>query len=431
MKDFDFFETLYYKKDISSYIHRSSDFFMEKLERIKNENKNVAFRLEKEKIACIDKIKEALGYLREIGINFKDILIGIDMDYLEGSYLTSIELEKIIEIEDYINSFGGTLAMVAEDIFTLDEIISTNAKIDEQVDYINNLTVPDENNRPLNEFEKFLMAYNFCTNRKYKENEEERSFARGITSVMNSDTIVCVGYANLLKEMCLRLGIECFKASLMIYDKKGEFLGGHANNIICLDGKLYYADACWDCVDDISKDTKFYNHCLIPIKDKECFKKTRVEYGKTNVLTNLEEDKKIIHHLLNKSKNSEDKLELSDEEDMLISRYLKKIPNYDKNLNNKNIPILGNYRQRMKARLEFEMQSIFDYLSKYEYGEAFSYEDFYSALYNINRAEGMNPHNAKIYTKRTMDANERRARIAFTEQANNCFVVGKEANCEL
>jgi len=90
-----------------------------------------------------------------------------------------------------------------------------------------------------------------------------------------------------------------------------------------------------------------------------------------------------------------------------------------------------NFKQYMKLRDEFELKEILKLMNKYEYGEAISYDEFYTALYNINRAEGMDPRKAETHTTRTMEENEERAQEIFTPNASNCFVAGREKNYEL
>jgi len=276
MDDLDFFEAFHYMEDNGGTYFHDSDYFRKKIEKVKNENKNVSFKLGKNKKDAISKIIPFLEFLKEEGVDITKIIIGVEINANE-QYLTTSELEQLIEVENYVKANGGTFAISAEELFTLDEIIIVNQKLQDQIDYINSLTVPDENNRPLNQLEKFIMAYNFCTNLKYNENEENKSSSRYITSIMTGEYVVCVGYAHLLKEMCHRLGIECFNIGLHVYNNKNESAGAHQNNIVSLDGKLYYVDACWDCVNNESSDIKSYNFCLIPMEDSKNFKRCKVK----------------------------------------------------------------------------------------------------------------------------------------------------------
>lgn len=59
---------------------------------------------------------------------------------------------------------------------------------------------------------------------------------------------VCAGYADILKNALTLAGVECIidSGNARYNRTTGKKFGGHAWNKVKIDGKWYYADACWD-----------------------------------------------------------------------------------------------------------------------------------------------------------------------------------------
>ncbi len=384
----------------------------------------------------ITQIKRTFDELVLAGVNVKNKFIGINL-YIDECYLSKSNCSLLSDVKQHMSKFGADLVIVAEDLFELDQIITTNLKLDAEIDYINSLKVPTENNRPLNDMEKFLLVYDFCTNFKYQENEEHREYARNITSIMNSSDIVCVGYAAIMKEMCNRLGIECFTVSSIVKDKTtGYELGGHQNNIVVLNGQLYYADACWDCYRPEAKGLKMYNHCLIPVDDRSNFKAVEVvytDYGCSwgNKQKYIDQAKKYLTDLQEGTKDIQDELK------MFLIKFKKIFEESD--IKPVKFDVLhcqetdyAEYGKQINLQNQTqELISIVNYFNKYEYGGVLSLDDFERALYNIYLAKGMAENKAKNLLYRTMELNERRAKKTFNANATNCFAAGKQQELEI
>lgn len=350
--------------------------------------------------------------LNKLGFNLSGKMIAIQMN--SDSYFTTTELEYLIEIEQYLNDNNAELVIKAEDLFYLEDILEANDKLDAEVSYINSLTVSHENNRPLNEMEKFLMAYDFCTNFKYKDNED-RSKSRNITSVLNSDNIVCVGYAKLLTELCHRLNIECYNLGVTCYDETTKQDEGHENNIVVLNNKIYYADSCWDAQRKNNKGLKLYNHCLIPMEDRNKIRDIQVSYTEYHALVDVKNDYTTAKKYLKCFNN------IDDENIRKVANFIFKFINvidnsyFIKQSNNKKKP---NSREKVKVQLELTVE----YLSNHQEGKAIPYETFEKSLYNIYIAKGMSEKSAKNLLDRTMEINRKRALKCFNDNAQNCFV---------
>ena len=375
------------------------------------------------------RVKQTIEKLSKIGFDLNGKMIAFQMSSQE--YLTTKELEYLIEIEQYLQNNNAELVIEAEDLFYLNEIIATNERLNAEIDYINSLTVPSENNRKLNEMEKFIMAYDFCTNFKYNEHESNKSKSRYITSILNGNNIVCVGYAKLLTEMCRRLNIESHSVSVSCIIKTTNEREGHQNNIVVLDGKMYYADACWDSQHKENKGLKLYNHCLIPMSDRNEIIDCSIEYDKINNLSRTPEHLQEVQDLYRQLKN--DQISYKDCQDFLMKYYeVTSRPIKEDDLDDKTETDWDKRYKLLEKNITLKrLELLINYLKEHQHGEAISYEAFEQSLMNIYLAKGMREKSAQSLLDRTLELNEKRAKKCFTENAQNCFVTGRTQELEL
>lgn len=393
------------------------------------ENKGILLTPDEINNETTSKVKRTISNLEKIGFQLKGKMIAFRMN--ADHYLTTQELKILTELEQYLKDNNADLVIEAEDLFTLEEIIKTNEKLNAEIEYINSLTIPTENNRPLNEMEKFIMAYDFCTNFKYNENESNGKMSRYITSILNGNNIVCVGYAHLLYEMCNRLNIECHHVGVGCIDKKTKERGGHHNNIVIIDNKMYYADACWDCQRQGDKGLKLYNHCLIPMSDRNEILDCDIEYAKSNNLPKVREHLQKAVSCYKSLKS--DEISYKDCRDFIINYYdVTNQPINDDELDDKKEKDWQKrYQILEKNRTLKKLEFLIKYLNKHQFGEAISYNTFEQALMNIYLAKGMSEKSAQSLLDRTMEINEKRAKKCFTDNATNCFVAGRTQDLEV
>ncbi len=423
-------ESLFLRLIESSGVFRCLDFNkVEALESLIKDNKGLLIFSNQIDSETILKLKKSISELSQIGFNLSGKMIAFKME--SDNYLTGNELECLIEIEQYLEENNAQLVIEAEDLFTLDEILITNDKLQSEVDYINSLTIPTENNRPLNQFEKFIMAYDFCTNFKYNEHESNSSKSRYITSILNGNNIVCVGYAKLLNEMCSRLGIECYSVGVTCIDSKTQKKDGHQNNIVVLDGKLYYADACWDCQRDACKGLKLYNHCLIPLSDRNHVVDCEINYSDYNILPHTKEylikAKEFLVTIKTGSYND-------DECESFLTMFFNIVGHimldYDL-VKEDGLSYDELYNEAQRIKLMRQLKILIDYLNVHQEGKAISLDCFEDALYNIYIAKGMSVKAAKSLLERTIKLNTDRAKTCFSSNAENCFIAGKTKEVSL
>jgi len=418
---FDFFEENIEDELFSMFGGNNEDAFR----RLVETNSDMCIHILSINNQTLLKIRKTIENLCKFGYKSKGKLVSVK---IEGATRLSIqELEILMEIEDYLKSIGAQLKIQEKlNLFTIEEIITANSKIDSLVNHINSLTVPTENNRPLNEFEKFLLAYDFCTNFKYKENKRDNSKSRNVISVLNGNSIVCVGYASLLEEICRRLDIECYSMTVTSYlgveesdlieDAIRAMAGGnHRNNIVVLDDKIYYADACWDSVtgenwrksNGKGKGLKKYNHCLIPISDRRKLSKGRhVEYDDTfSFLDNIEKELGEIDVLIK----------------LLESKKLHK-NDFDRYIRKYSLFVEPGAIRTIRDAIEY-LNIVREFLKKNQQVEPIGYEKFEQALINIYLAKGKSLNEAQELVKKSMDYNFELARELFNDEATNCFAV--------
>ena len=158
----------------------------------------------------------------------------------------------------------------------LSKVIKAYGTMNDLVDKINSLN--------LSPFEKFLLAHDYAASRVYTPEEnnvfiDNSEKSRSLVNVMTQDTIVCVGYAQIVKELCKRLGLECeYIAGAPLnelFDEQGFSTNamGHAANIVhIVDEKYgidgyYFCDACWDSKKDNEQTNRDYFYAALPIQD--------------------------------------------------------------------------------------------------------------------------------------------------------------------
>lgn len=169
--------------------------------------------------------------------------VNINQDFLESSTFSRNELIKIMEkierIESYIPSNWDDLTKV---IYIYDKL------------------------------KKDIM---YDPKYESKTSKDIRSL-RGIVS----SKTVCAGYAVILKEFLDRQNIRCLYISGLVPEENNNY-GGHAWNVVEIDGKLYPFDLTWEnteyrkgnntSFDYFGQDIEKFNQYHIPYKDEKMY----------------------------------------------------------------------------------------------------------------------------------------------------------------
>lgn len=201
-------------------------------------------------------------------------------------------IDNLVELNNYLvdNNQYGLLFMEdsssPELAWDFDDVIRANSEIDSIVDYIREMK--------LSPFEAATFIHQYITSQfQYKDNPIDIVSPRSIVGVLNSDDIVCVGYAYLTKAIIDKLnmkGLECstFTSKLTpkpnITDNKKfvEILNelnlstegtGHIQNLIKIDDPKYkvsgnyVTDACWDSKNESFPSGKGIGNFMFPVED--------------------------------------------------------------------------------------------------------------------------------------------------------------------
>jgi len=115
-------------------------------------------------------------------------------------------------------------------------------------------------------------------------------FDRSLRGVLTRKT-VCAGYSVIFKELANRNGIECKYVSGSAHGADGVYRGGHAWNLIRIDGVIYPIDVTW-------KNTKYRRGDFTNIEDISCdiekFKKHHRPYDKQDDIGLTKIDEEIV-----------------------------------------------------------------------------------------------------------------------------------------
>lgn len=167
--------------------------------------------------------------------------------------------------------------------WTIQEVMIANSEIDGIVDYIKE--------QKLTQFETVAFIHQYISSLyQYKEDEMNPSAPRSIVGVLNSDKIVCVGYAYLTKAIIDKLnmpGLACstFISRLSTKDKSNENITPmtgieiyddnslHMQNLIKINDPhynvqgSYISDVCGDSKTEETPGGKGFSNMMFPVED--------------------------------------------------------------------------------------------------------------------------------------------------------------------
>ena len=197
--------------------------------------------------------------------------------YNNNLEFTRDEMQEFASCEDGLQEKGVDFFVSdGENLYSLDETLTAYARVRAVADEI-----ISKGGSP---FEKFIQIYQYVTSFIYKENNDNKSSAREIISILNGDDIVCVGYARIMQYLCTAVGIDCKILSSDIFDAESNYTSSHQCNLVYMkdekygiDG-YYHVDACWDSVRNPQETNKNYNYCLLPLDDVMKHKKKKFNF---------------------------------------------------------------------------------------------------------------------------------------------------------
>lgn len=223
------------------------------------------FKYKKYDFQTVEQMREFIDILKREHVNISYKIYQPENGFSKEDIANLFDLSSIIDVDfRVIETYDK--AELSEDEVSLNRAIQAYQEMDEMVEYIESLN--------LSPFEKFLFVHDFAANKVYKEEESkdffDRAKSRSFINSMTNDYIVCVGYANIVKAFCDRLGIECMCISgYPIHDK---VIGHMANIVKIIDKKYkingyYFCDTSWDSKRSSADTTNNYFYSALPIQD--------------------------------------------------------------------------------------------------------------------------------------------------------------------
>lgn len=245
---------------ISEYIYNKTRGFYVDPIKINSDVVNIQF----DSINSLGKdISNAIKIINAVKEACNDKQVNASISITNNTKIDKNNLEQILGIKkrlefENINLVFSEYLANNESHWTLEEVLSTNSKIDNIVDEIKS--------KNLSPLESILLAYNFVTNIKpYKESINKDALSRSIYAIMHNDYVVCLGYAQLFEAIVNKLEIPFVKAYTNCLENEKR-TRGHANNIIYLkDDKYgidgyYMFDATRDCFRETLHEDKILDH---------------------------------------------------------------------------------------------------------------------------------------------------------------------------
>jgi len=213
---------------------------------------------------------------------FRDLL-----EYVKGKVIIYAPYYSIDNILKYIkdNNLYDYRFISDGNVYkpvTYEKLVKENNYINSIANYVNKFK--------LSPYEKTLFAADLIRELRYRHSNNEKpgdiesqSLSRDLYSLLEDDSIVCEGYANIYSAVLTKLGIE--NTILFYMPSKDADAPGHAANLIILkDGKynidgIYTYDLTW--VSSNHKDyLRNYNYLGLPIEYDSLAKKEK--YALTN-----------------------------------------------------------------------------------------------------------------------------------------------------
>lgn len=201
-----------------------------------------------------------------------------------------------------------------KEAWSLEDVYNANKNIDEIVNKIKA--------KEFSPFEAMLyihrtVTYIFEFNKDKESFSSERS--RVLPDMFKNETIVCSGFASLVKAIIDKLDmpdLKCDFVGCRLYNKHllNVSGSGHCHNLITikdekykLDGH-YVEDATWDARNDIYQNGQGFGHCLYPVTDLKHIKNYKYfqKFEQTRYSTIIEGKKKnFFEKLIDKSSTPE------------------------------------------------------------------------------------------------------------------------------
>lgn len=241
----------------------------------------------------VDNLNSLINISKDLNLPFKLFISG--SSYYNDDPINNIPLlfsdewiERFKVVNKYLKDRISDNLKFSEETYgfgntwSLDEVITANDSINSIVEFIVE--------HDLSPFEAIAFIHKItAVTFEYNEDEEEGLNSRSLIGILNTDEIVCVGYAVFIKAICNKLSMDglvcenytCFldrKEDVFLESKDIHFRTGeaHMQNLIKInDSKYdisgaYVLDTCWDSKNANFPNGKGFAHFLYPVIDLLC-----------------------------------------------------------------------------------------------------------------------------------------------------------------
>ncbi|MGN1370855.1 MAG: hypothetical protein ACI4XM_01040 [Candidatus Coprovivens sp.] len=189
-----------------------------------------------------------------------------DKNIILGSYI-DLDEKLLNELKEYFKYFPNVKLKVSgnEELVTINEYERTIYGINQIVNRVKSYGYSP--------FEELICVYDLIRDRFYVEEQvgDKATLSRDLTSSLLGDKIVCLGFANIFKAVCDKLGINS-----MIFCLAYNSMSGHVRNLVYLvdekydiDG-LYFFDPTFDCKKDDNNSFLFSYRFFAKTYDEIC-----------------------------------------------------------------------------------------------------------------------------------------------------------------
>jgi len=359
----------------------------------------------------IENINKFLKFFNDNGVKLDNKSFVVDVQDYEDGYITTEQCKSMFDVRNEIRDVNCDLKIKDGILWDLEDVMAANAKLDNVIEQIKSANIKENGeSRNLNQLEKFLWVYKFVSNRFYKDADDVYN-PRSLTSVLNGEDIVCVGFANLLKEMCNRLNIECYKNNC--------YADGvaHANNVVIIDNVPYFCDACFDCKKYKDMNATL-NYCLLPTQDIKSIMYTKFTNSNAPFL-NIEHDIETFKEEYYKIQEMET-MSFYEYNDFENEEY-SIIGNNKKNNYFKLIPKYEGEEENYKDKALYYLKSTIKLLKARNNDKIISIDQMQDALTNVFKAQGKSKQEAIDMAELEANTTVANAHMIFDEKATNCF----------
>lgn len=290
---------------------------------------------------------------------------------LDGTSISLEDYQEILEGYD-LNKISNKKILVRYQEYGTEIDINTLYNTSCQVNYITK-KIKKYNLSPL---EKTMLVYDIVKNNSYHKEGEKDSYlvSRTLDNVLNSEYIVCAGYAAIINAMLKNLNIN---AEALICQTKNE---KHCRSIIYLkddkyniDG-IYVLDPTWDSKRSNGKRIDKYNYFLLPLEVAE-----KTASSEMKSITKLSLDDLILLENNDINKNMEELVE--------IHYYIEKLFKLMNNNNYESFKEYISFYEFLSNDDITRLKYIYNDFSKKCKVRDISLDSFIRALYNVKRIE--------------------------------------------